>query len=147
MFYGDYQLTLDGKGRIIVPSKFRSLLEAKGTDQLLITVMGPCLAIFPPSAWQDLMGDLSSQPRFNSAVMSIQRVLSSRTDQVAPDKQGRLLIPPRLRAFLKGERELRLIGVQNRMELWPATAWEEFLAKASEEFQDWGDKLPWQPTR
>jgi MraZ protein len=147
MFYGNYQLTLDGKGRIIIPSKYRSLLEAQGVDQLLITVIGPCLALFPPGEWKNVMGALSSQPPFHSAVMSIQRMLSSNTDQVAPDKQGRLLIPQQLRYILKGEREIRLIGVQNRMEIWPASAWEEFLAKANQEFQDWGDRLPWQPPR
>ena len=122
MFLGTHTPKLDEKGRLILPAKFRDELA----DGLVITrFQERCLAIWPIATFvevaQSVRGTSSSQQ-----VRDYQRMLASGASDETPDKQGRITIPPHLRAYAGLEKDCVVVGAINRVEVWDAAAWEVY---------------------
>ena len=111
MFIGEYNHTLDAKGRLIVPSKLR---ESLGERFFLTKGLDGCLSVYPTEEWEDFTGKLHNLPVTNKGACECEI-----------DKQGRILIPANLREFAKLEKEAVLVGVSNRIEIWSRDKWEE----------------------
>lgn len=133
MFLGTHHPRLDEKGRLILPAKFRDRL-ASG----LVVTRGQerCLYVFPMEEFVQVAQDLRAAPVTSKAARDYLRVFLSGASDEIPDKQGRVTIPPILRTWASLERELAVVGTGNKVEIWDAQAWEDYLEGASAAFDD-----------
>ena len=121
MFMGEYNHTIDAKGRLIIPAKFREVLG----DEFVVTKgMDGCLFVFDNSEWQSFAEKLRSLPMIDKEVRQFTRFFLAGAASVEVDKQGRILIPSVLRDFAGITKDTVLIGVGSRIEIWSKDRWE-----------------------
>ena len=121
MFMGEYNHTIDAKGRLIIPAKFREVLG----DEFVVTKgMDGCLFVFDNSEWQVFAGKLRSLPMIDKEVRQFTRFFLAGAASVEVDKQGRILLPSVLRDFAGITKDTVLIGVGSRIEIWSKDRWE-----------------------
>ncbi len=138
MFTGEFQHTLDGKGRVIIPSKLRDGLG----DRFVITRgLDQCLFVYPNSEWVRLEQKLKQLPFTKSDSRAFTRLFFSGAMEVEADKQGRILIPNNLREYAGIEKEVMFIGVSNRVEVWSEDAWKGYFDQANENYEELAEKL------
>ena len=143
VFLGTHFPKLDEKGRIILPAKFREPL----TDGLVLTKgQDHCLVVWPRAEFDSYAADLRASAQANARVRALTRVFFSSAYDESLDRQGRLTVPPVLRDYASLDRELTVVGADNRIEIWAADAWENYLSQHEAEFaeldQDGGVVLP-----
>ena len=114
MFMGQYEHSIDTKGRIIIPAKFRDNL---GENFVVTRGLDGCLFLYPDAEWQRFVEKLQSLPS-NQNTRRMQRQFLSKAMEVALDKQGRILIPSLLREIADLEKEVVFVGMMNRVEVW-----------------------------
>jgi len=132
-FMGTYRPKLDEKGRLFLPAKFRDRL-AEG----VVVTQGQekCLVVWPPDVF-DIEADKAAEKSLTSkAARGYQRMFFSGGDEVVPDKQGRVGIAAGLREYAGLEKEVVVIGVRNRLEIWNPLAWDEYQAAEVQRFAD-----------
>jgi len=122
MFMGEYNHTVDEKGRLIIPAKYR---EELGNEFVVTKGLDGCLFAYGLSEWQVLEEKLRALPLTNKDARAFARFMLAGAASVEIDKQGRILLPQVLRNFAKIEKEVVLIGVASRFEIWNKTKWEE----------------------
>ncbi len=132
MFMGEYQHTIDAKGRLIVPAKFR---EALGAGAVLTRGLDNCLFLFPPEEWRTLEEKLKSLPLTKAGARQFVRFLFSGATECELDKQGRIVVPQHLRDYAGIEKEAVVIGVSNRVEIWSKARWEAYMDEAEESYE------------
>ncbi len=123
MFLGEFTHGLDNKGRLTVPAKFRERL-----DPGLVVTRSPmerCLLVYPMPAWEQIAAKVSALPLTDPRSAQLRRAFFSAAEDLAPDKQGRILISQRLREFAQIETEAIIAGVNLFIELWCPSLWEE----------------------
>jgi mraZ protein len=121
MFMGEYVHTIDAKGRIIIPSKFREELG----DEFVITLgLDGCLFAYPYSEWQIFVEKLKTLPGTKEA-RQLQRYFMAGAAACQADKQGRILIPSKLREHAALEKDIVFVGVLNKIEIWDKERWEK----------------------
>jgi len=124
MFRGVSQLSLDAKGRIAVPARYRELLSANGEGRMVVTVdRDGCLLLYPAPEWERIEQALMSRPNMNPQVRKLQRLLVGHATECELDGQGRLLLPPPLREFAGLDKRVVLVGQGNKFEIWDEDAW------------------------
>lgn len=133
MFKGTYRYRIDPKGRLPVPAPFRRALGQKG---VVLTLLDQCLAAYPPGEWERLETQLRALPAFSKQVKALTRLLTSRASDCALDAQGRILLPPQLRAAAGLGREAVVVGVLNRIEIWAPAVWDSFLRESERLLDD-----------
>jgi MraZ protein len=144
VFKGTYRHRLDPKGRLPVPGAFRRALEASGVvHSVVVTLLDECLAAYAPSEWARLEDQLRSLPAFNRGVKALTRVLMSRARDCEIDGQGRIRLPPELRAAAGVAREAVVVGVLNRFEIWAPEAWDSFLRESETLLDDATFEVQW----
>ena len=121
-FTGRFEHTLDDKGRLTIPARFRARLGHHFV--LTIAPPEPCLAMYPESAWSEFCAKLEAAARKDDQYRSFVRHLFAHTEEVSLDSQGRLIVPAPLREYGKVERDVILVGALTRIELWPAEGWK-----------------------
>ncbi|GAB4002525.1 hypothetical protein GCM10029992_40990 [Glycomyces albus] len=124
---------LDDKGRVILPAKFR---EALAEGVVITKGQERCLYVFPMDEFSRLADALQRAPMSSKAARAYNRVFFASAHDEAPDRQGRVTIPPRLREYAGLERELVVIGASNRVEIWNSRTWDEYLEASEEAFAD-----------
>ncbi len=137
-FLGTYTPRLDDKGRLILPAKFRAQL-ASG----LVVTRGQerCLFVFPMGEFQRMHEQIRTAPVTSKQARDYLRVFLSGAHDEIPDKQGRLSIPPALRAYAGLDRDVAVIGAGTRVEIWDAAAWETYLAEQVEHYSDTAEEV------
>ena len=120
MFMGEYNHTVDAKGRLIVPSKFR---EQLGDEFVITKGLDNCLFVYDNSEWAALEEKLRALPITNTAGRKFSRFLLGSAATCEVDKQGRILIPAVLREFAGLEKDVVLAGAGNRIEVWSSEKW------------------------
>ena len=120
MFMGQYEHTIDAKGRTIIPAKYR---EGLGETFIITRGLDGCLYLYPSDAWQEFADKLQSLPS-TLQNRKIQRQFLSKAMEVSLDKQGRILIPSVLREFADITKDAVLVGVGSRIEIWSRERWE-----------------------
>jgi MraZ protein len=131
MFLGEYQHTLDPKGRVILPSAFRPALDGG----LVMTVGADhCLTVHPTSGWEKVITDLRQLRTTDRRERAYVRVMTSSAHADQLDRQGRVLIPARLREYAGLTKDVTVVGADERIELWDATRWEAYRTAAMDEF-------------
>lgn len=117
---GEYNHTIDAKGRVIVPAKFR---EALGEEFVVTLGLDGCLFVYPDAEWQDFVSKLKELPG-NKDARQLQRYFMAGAATCEVDKQGRILIPTKLRAHAQLEKEIIFVGVVGKIEIWSKERWE-----------------------
>lgn len=124
MFIGEYQHTIDSKGRIIIPSKFR---EELGDEFVITKGLDNCLFVYPKDEWEILEDKLKKLPLTNKNARAFVRFFFSGASESNLDKQGRVLIPANLREHSRIEKDAVIIGVSTRLEIWSREEWEGYI--------------------
>lgn len=140
MFTGNYTLSLDSKGRVNVPVKYKEVLDVKYNDVLFITTGSNYLTAYPQSIWETLVNKVRQLPSLKKEVAEFKRLFLGSAQEVTV-KHGRILIPASLRKHAEIEKEAVLVGVDNTFEIWSKARWEEFFQDRQESLDDLGDKL------
>ena len=122
MFMGEYNHTVDAKGRLIVPSKFR---EQLGDEFMITKGLDNCLFVYENSEWAALEEKLRTLPLTNAAGRKFSRFLLAGATTCEVDKQGRILLPSVLREFAGIGKDAVLVGVGSRIEIWNKDKWME----------------------
>jgi transcriptional regulator MraZ len=143
VFKGTYHYRIDAKGRLPVPPPFRRALSGSGGEQVVLTLIDQCLAAFPAGEWARLEEQLRRMPTFSRPVKALARHLASRASECALDVQGRILLPPALRAAAGLSREALVVGVVDRFEVWAPETWEQFLKESERFLDDVSLDVPW----
>ena len=133
MFRGRFEHTLDAKGRLSIPSRFRETLNERYDSRLVVTTYDGCLIAYPFIEWQKLEEKVAALPKFNKDTRAFLRFFYSSAADCAIDKLGRILIPQSLRDYAKLEKEVFLIGAFEHIEIWSGAVWAEAEASASNE--------------
>ncbi len=123
MFYGEFQHTVDPKGRVIVPSTFR---EELGEKFILTKGLDDCLFVYSMTEWSNLEAKLKTLPLSNKDARAFVRFFFSGATECEVDKQGRILIPQNLRSYAGLEKDIYIIGVSTRVEVWDKAKWETY---------------------
>jgi MraZ protein len=145
VFKGTYRHKIDPKGRLPVPAAFRRDLAEQGATTVVVTLLDLCLAVYPPTEWSRLEQQLAALPAFSGPVKALTRLLASRAADCELDVQGRILLPPMLRAAAKLQREAVVVGVLNRIEIWAPDAWDGFLQDSERLLEDVSLDVQWPP--
>lgn len=126
MFRGVNPLSLDAKGRLAIPTRYREALAARCDGTVVVTVdTDHCLLIYPLPDWLEIERQLMRLPALNPSVRKIQRLLVGHAQECEIDGSGRILVPPALREFAGLERRSVLVGQGNKFELWDEARWSE----------------------
>lgn len=131
MFLGEHQHTLDDKGRVILPAKFRDRLNGG-----LVFVPGQdhCIDVFPRGTFERRVEELRDLPRESQKARAYLRTLLAGAHEEVPDGQGRVTIPPRLREYAGLDKELTVNGADTKVEIWDRTRWEDYRSRVEDEF-------------
>lgn len=133
MFMGEYRHTLDDKGRLIIPAKFR---EELGPSFVITRGLDHCLFVYPQMEWRQLEEKLRTLPFTRADARAFTRFFFSGATEVGLDKQGRVAIPNNLRQFAQLEKECVIIGVSTRLEIWSHHLWQSYYEKSEDSFNE-----------
>ena len=141
MFRGRYYHQIDTKGRLSIPSRFREILASSYDERVIITNFDQCLWAYPVPEWAELEKKVGALPQFMDEVKALQRVFISAATECPIDKQGRILIPPSLREYAAIDREVVVVGMTRRFELWARERWDVVFTSAQQRLEGLGAKL------
>lgn len=125
MFRGVSYVTIDAKGRMAVPVRYREQLSQLCNGEVVVTIDTEenCLMLYPLPAWNDVERKIEALPTFNKAARRIQRLLIGHATDIQMDGSGRLLLPAPLREYALMEKKLVLLGQINKIEIWSESHW------------------------
>ncbi|OBX12065.1 division/cell wall cluster transcriptional repressor MraZ [Gallibacterium genomosp. 3] len=131
MFRGASLINLDAKGRLAIPTRYRTELLEKEQGQLICTadIRQPCLLLYPLSEWEIVEQKLLQLPNFDETGRRLQRVMLGYATECELDKTGRILLSPALRQHATLEKEIMLVGQLNKFEIWQAEKWQQQIAE------------------
>lgn len=132
MLIGEFQHNIDNKGRLTMPAKFRPDL---GASFIVTRGLDGCLFGFPMSSWESIHEKLKQLPLTKKDARAFTRFFYSAATEVEIDKQGRINLPNNLIEYAKIDKECRVIGVADRIEIWSSATWEAFSEIAEENFE------------
>jgi MraZ protein len=141
MFRGRFEHTIDSKGRISIPAKFRELLAEKYDERVMITNFDRCLVAYPYEEWKSMEEKISSLSMVKKEAKAFQRFFVSAAVECPIDKLGRILIPPTLRSYAQLEKEVVFAGMVKKFEIWSKERFLEEIQKAEENFEGMGETL------
>ena len=144
MFRGINQISLDAKGRLAMPTRYRDPLHTQCDGQLIATIdpESPCLLLYPFPEWEAIEKKIQALSSFNKTTRRIQRLLIGHATECEMEKQGRLLLPPSLRDYAALNKDLVLVGQGKKFELWDDAAWQEHRKTWLAEENAKGDDVP-----
>lgn len=142
MFLGQYEHTIDEKGRLAIPARYRTALA----EGLYLTAgVERCLHIFATEAWQAMADNIAGLPWLDPNARQVQRNLFAMATHLVPDKLGRIVIPQYLRTYAELGPGVVVAGVFDRIEVWDKSAWErtrgDFMARGVEQVQGLAELL------
>ena len=138
MFMGEFQHALDDKGRLTIPAKFR---DGLGDNFIVTRGLDRCLFVYPRAEWDTMEEKVKSLPTAQADARAFVRLLFSGAVEAELDKQGRVGLPQTLRAYAEIERDVVVIGVSTRAEIWSAEVWSEYAGKAESSFGEMAEKI------
>lgn len=141
MFRGRFEHTIDPKGRVSIPSKFREILSTNYDERLIVTNFDNCLWAYPYAEWQKIEEKVAQLPQFKPEVKALQRVFISAANECPIDKQGRILIPQTLREYAGIEKNSVFVGMTKRIEIWSSERWEKIFSESQEDLKSMTESL------
>jgi MraZ protein len=122
MFLSEYEHTIDAKGRMAVPAKYRQQLKE---GAVVSKGMGTCLAVYPMQLWEEKSAELALN-KTSEELRGIERRLYASASEIELDAQGRMIIPARLRAYAHLETDVSVVGVRDHFEIWDRATWQAY---------------------
>lgn len=142
MFYGEYLHSIDRKGRLILPSKFREAAKAHFVEKFFVTRgLDKCLFMFSEEEWRTQENKFKSLSFTKQEARTFNRLYFSGAQEMMPDKQGRILLPQYLKDFAEIKKDIMIVGVSNRIEIWARDKWESFYGNSRSAFEEISEKL------
>jgi MraZ protein len=141
MFRGQYEHTMDGKGRISIPARYREVLAemdatGQGADKIILTrTFQQCLVVYPLDQWLNFEEKIRGLPQFNPHVQQLKRVYVAGAIECSIDSHGRLLVPQAMRDFAGLDRECVWVGQLDTVELWSRDRWQGAVDEAMQDPQ------------
>lgn len=138
MFLGTFDPKMDEKGRLILPAKFREQLAGG-----LVITRGQerCLYVFPAAEFQVMFEELRKAPLTSKQARDYTRVMLAGASDEVPDRQSRVTIPAALRTYAGLDRNLTVIGVGARVEIWDTGSWNQYLERQEDEFATTAEEI------
>ncbi len=126
-FKGQFELTLDDKGRVIIPSRLRTKIDPRFDGEGFVATAGtaPCLWVYTSAEWDRISEEVRRYDRGSAELHELQRDLFGRAEDLSPDRQGRVLLNDRLRNWAQLDKELVFVGCFDRIEIWDSAVWRE----------------------
>jgi len=125
LFSGEYQHSVDPKGRLIMPSKFR---EGLGDKFMITRGLDDCLFVYSMADWESFEAKLKSLPMTDNNARAFVRFFLSGASECELDKQGRILVPQSLRDYAGIEKDVAVVGVSTRVEIWDKDKWQSYIS-------------------
>lgn len=142
MFYGEYIHSIDRKGRLILPAKFREAAKTHFVEKFYITRgLDKCLFMFSEEEWRSQESKFKAIPFTKQQARTFNRLYFSGAVEVIPDGQGRILLPQYLKEFAEIKKDVVIVGVSNRIEVWSKDKWSEFYGSSRQSFEEIAEKL------
>lgn len=142
MFYGEHEHTIDRKGRLIIPSRFRDAMKEHYVERFVVTRgLDKCLFLFPEDEWRSQETRLKALSFTKSEARRFNRIFFSGASELTCDRQGRILIPSYLRDFAGLKRDVVLVGVSTRVEIWAKEEWHTFYGKSKDTYEEIAERL------
>jgi len=142
MFYGEYLHSIDRKGRLILPSRLRDVAKNNFIEKFIVTRgLDKCLFMFSEEEWRSQEGKFKALPFTKQQARSFNRLYFSGALEVIPDKQGRILLPQYLKDFAEIRKDVVIVGVSNRIEIWSREKWNGFYGSARQSYEEIAEKL------
>jgi len=138
MFIGEYTYLIDEKKRLAIPAKFRQVL---GKKAVLTRGIDNCLVIYPLEEWQKLAKKLESLPSSQTDARAFARIMLAGAVDVELDKLGRILIPDYLKDYALLKKNVAIIGLSNRIEIWDEKKWQDYKERTEREIGDMAQRL------
>ena len=138
LFMGEYQHSLDDKGRLIIPAKLR---EGLGEKFILTRGLDHSLFVYPLSEWENIEERMKALPTTQADTRAFVRMFFSGAVECEPDKQWRISIPPNLRTHAQIDKDLYILGVSTRIEIWAQEIWEAYAGQAEESYEALAEKI------
>ena len=138
MFLGEYRHTIDNKGRLIIPARFRELL---GEKFVITKGLDNCLFVYPEAEWGRIAMKLQDLPFTREDARAFTRLFLAGACESEVDGQGRTLLPLNLRHFAGMSKDVCLIGVGSRFEIWDMDRWGNYTQRSEREFGDIANKM------
>lgn len=136
-FSSEYECKLDTKGRIVLPSKVKSALPEEDGNRIVIKRgFEACLTVYPQSEWEKIFNKVTSLNEFTERDRKFQRLFMRGLTEIELDKSGRFLIPRSLQKYARLEKEVLVVGLGERLELWDPDVYDDYLAGESGEMSD-----------
>ena len=142
MFYGEFEHTIDRKGRLIVPAKFRQALKEHEVKSLFLTRgLDGCLFLFSEGEWRTVESRFKQIPFTKAEGRKFNRLFFSGATEVTVDRLGRLLVPKSLKEFAEIKQDVVIVGVANRMEVWAKEKWRAFYEGSRQSFEEVAERV------
>lgn len=138
MFIGEYNHSVDTKGRVSLPARFRDDLSA---NFYITKGLESCLFIYDEEEWKTIDSKMRQLRVTAKAARSFSRLFYGSAQEISTDKQGRILIPNALRDYAEIDKEVVIIGVSNRIEIWDKDKWDDYMATTSVSYEDLAEEL------
>lgn len=140
-FTGEYDCKLDAKGRMVLPAKIKNALPEGSGDELVVRKgFEPCLVLYPMLEYKKIFSKIASLNEFNAEYRNLQRNFFRGNAIVELDNAGRILIPKNMMAFADLKKESIVVGMGNRVEIWDASKYDDYLIKDQKEFSELAEK-------
>jgi len=140
-FTGEYDCKLDAKGRMVLPAKIKNALPEGSGDELVVRKgFEPCLVLYPMLEYKKIFSKIASLNEFNAEYRNLQRNFFRGNAIVELDSAGRILIPKNMMAFADLKKESIVVGMGNRVEIWDASKYDDYLIKDQQEFSELAEK-------
>lgn len=140
VFSGRFDHSIDDKGRVSIPARFRDALQRQGDERLFITnfihTNERCLALYPPVEWDQLVSRIKAKPAFDPNVQAFETFFFGGAYEVQVDRQGRILIPSKLRDFAQLEREVTFSARHDHFQLWDKVRLDRVLQATEKQIAD-----------
>jgi transcriptional regulator MraZ len=147
MFYGEYRHTLDEKGRLSIPSRFRTLLQGDGNDTFyLVRGLDRCIWVVTKDKWKELEEQLNSHSFTDTSARAFKRMFFSGASPSNCDRQGRVNVPQNLVEYAAIKRDVVIVGSSDMFEIWDASAWDGYLKGSLETYEETAQKLTGPPS-
>lgn len=142
MFYGEHEHTIDRKGRIIIPSRFREVMKEHFAERFVVTRgLDKCLFLFAEDEWRTQEGKFKGLSFTKPEARRFNRFFFSGAAELNCDRQGRVLIPPYLKEYAGIKRDVIVVGVSNRIEIWDKEEWKKFYEQGKDSYEQIAEKL------
>lgn len=142
MFYGEYFHSIDRKGRLILPAKFRETAKSHFIEKFFVTRgLDKCLFMLSEEEWRSQENKLKSMPFTKQQSRTFNRLYFSGAVEVVFDSQGRILLPQNLKDYAEIKKDVVIVGVSSRIEIWARDKWNEFYGNSRQSYEEIAETL------